>query len=350
MARFRSNGRGSTGIVVKYRGVPLIRRLTGTNDEATLRALETMLDALYATGQLSLLDAIARGRLPMLRVYDRWKHNQPLPSVEVFPFLGPAWDEWLGALKASEGHKAGLRWTRKALRIPADATIAELPALLMDLRKRCVDKAPAFNHHRVHTQAFARDALQSVSHPLYQRLRDVRPYPKGERQRGQPHTVELIRAISRKLSELSGDPRVGLMCWTMAAYGMGNKEYWTDGYQELADRVSIYGAKRQSRTREVPRWTRLGPPVISEKAFRALLKLASGGVVGVYDLRRSYSRWMEEAGIIETNRAAYLGHGVKTITMLYAWGELPGQLTSDGVLMRVYAGEDSPVAFMEVGA
>jgi integrase len=188
-------------------------------------------------------------------------------------------------------------------------------------------------------QAFLRDTL-TVAHPLYAQVKAIRTLPKKERQRGRPHTVAMLRQVRARLAELYG-PEVGLMAWTMAAYGMGNKEYWHDGFDVLADRVTIYGAKRRGRTRDVFRWTEVGRPVMGEKLFREALRAASDGQVDVYDLRRSFARWTEEAGIIETHRAAYMGHGARTMTQLYAWGELPGQLAADAVLMNRYAGEDS---------
>ncbi len=344
MARFQSNGRGSTGIKVKYRGVPEIRRATGTNDGPTLDAIETMLDALYQTGRTDVLEAIARGRLHILAVLPRWRAGETLPTAEVLPFLGLAWDDWARTLKASDGHRANICSARRALKIPHDATLAELPALLADYKRHCADKASTFNHVRAYAQAFARDTV-GVSHPIYARLRDVRPMPKRARTRGQPHSVHSIRELAQKLG-----PTAGLMVWTLAATGMGPKEYWSDGFEVLIDRLLIKGQKRASRERMIPRWTLVTGPTLSLRVFRQLVKDASGGTVSVYDLRRSFSRWTEEAGIIETNRDAYMGHGPRTMGQLYSWGQLPGQLTNDAGLLARYAGEDSPAALMEVRA
>jgi integrase len=336
----QSNGRGSAIIKRKFRGVPLIRRALGTSDPATIEAVETMYAALYQTGKLDILEAIARRRLHPLTVLSRWRQGREveLPAADVFPLLAEAWEQWAATVPASDAHRRDIRWTGRALGIPKDATLAELPALLADYRKRCLLKASAFNHGRAHAQSFLRDTV-GIAHPLYTAVRAIRSIKKAERTRGRPHTVAMIRHVRERLSALYG-PEIGLMAWTMAAYGMGNKEFWTDGFDVLADRVTVYGQKRASRVRDVFRWTEVTPPVMGEKAFREALRAASDGQVDIYDLRRSFSRWMEEAGIIETNRAAYMGHGAKTMTQLYAWGELPGQLAADAVLMSRYAGEN----------
>lgn len=341
----QSNGRGSAIIKRKFRGVPLIRRAVGTSDAATIRAVETMYDALYQTGRADILEAIARKRLHPLVVLARWRQGQEiaLPPADVFPLLAAAWDKWADSIPASADHRVGIRGTGRALRIPADANITELPQLLADLRARCVVTTTKFNRARAHAQAFLRDTV-GLSHSLYASVRDVRPYKRKPRTRGQPHSVQSIRELCRTLGH-----DAGLIAWTLAVTGMGPKEFWRDGFEVLDDRILIHGQKRDGRERTVPRWTMIGGPSVSLRHFRGLLKTASGGAVSVYDLRRSFARWTEEAGVIETNRAAYMGHGPKTMTALYSWGELPGQLAADAVLLARYAGEP-PTRPMEVTA
>ena len=58
-------------------------------------------------------------------------------------------------------------------------------------------------------------------------------------------------------------------------------------------------------------------------------------------------RRMEEAGIIKSNRDAYLGHGPRTVGDLYTMGELPGQLEGDAVRLRDYFGD--PPALLRAG-
>jgi integrase len=219
--------------------------------------------------------------------------------------------------------------------MPKAATIEALPDLLAKYTDRASDKVRSVNLARAHVRAFLRDTV-GVSHALYRRVQDMRPLKRKPRERGTRHPLPVILNVVEKLNTLC--PGAGDMAWTLAATGMGNKEYWHDGFAPLADRVSIYGQKRDNRTREVPRWSDapLVKPVCWEGRFRDLLREASGGAVSIYDLRRSFARWCEEAGIIESNRDAYLGHGPKTMTQLYTFGQLPGQLQHDAALLRAY--------------
>ena len=331
-----SNGMGSAVIKKKFRGVPLIRRALGTRDPETVKAVGIMYDALYATGRLDVLEGIARGRLHPLVVFSRWSQRKELPSADVFPPLADTWAQWAGSVAVSDDYRRDLRYTGRALQIPADATLAELPQLFADLKRGNLSKSVKVNRARSHVQAFLRDTV-GVSHPLYAAVKDIRPLPRKARSRGQPHSVQSIRELCEKLGPIAGP-----MAWTMAATGMGPKEYWRDGFEVLADRVLIHGQKREGRDRMVPHWTTVVAPSLSLRTFRELLRAASGGTVGVYDLRRSFARWTEEAGTIETNRAAYLGHGPKSVSMLYSWGALPGQLAADAARLARYAGEESP--------
>jgi hypothetical protein len=334
----RPHGRGSFELKKKYRGLPTIRRATGTLDPKVFAQMVTMCDALYTQGRLDVLEAIARGRLRLLDVLNRWRQGREvaLPAADVFPRLGDAWDGWAKKV-AGKADRRAKQGTRRALKIPADATLAELPRLLAELRPRCARTQRTFNLARAHAQAFLRDAV-GRSHGLYAQVQDQRPYQRQARQRGQPHPVALIREVAAKMGPIAGP-----MAWTLAATGMGNKEYWEDGFEEATDRVLVHGEKRTGRGgeegRALPRWTVLCQPRLGEKAFRAALDEASTGKVMVYDLRRSFQRWMEEAGVIEINRDAYMGHGPRTMGQLYGWGELPGQLEADAEKLKEYAGE-----------
>jgi hypothetical protein len=248
----------------------------------------------------------------------------------VLPRLSEAWEQWAAKASVSDVYRRDLKWTGRALNIPADATLAELPALLADLRKRYALKAPSFNHSRSHVQAFLRDSV-TIEHPLYKAVRAMRALPEK---------------LCAKLGAVAGP-----IAWALVATGMGPKEFWIDGWEVLEDRVLIHGEKRKGRERAVPRWTTLVEPNgLSLRAFRELLRATSGGKVAVYDFRRTFSRWLEEALVLETNRAAYMGHGPKNMGQLYAWGELPGQFAADAARLAQYAGEQSPVPLVAVSA
>ena len=78
------------------------------------------------------------------------------------------------------------------------------------------------------------------------------------------------------------------------------------------------------------------PPLLARAGFLSTLHRAHLGV-SAYDARRSFARWMEEAGVLETHQQAYLGHGPRTITDLYRRAELAvAQLDADGERLAAY--------------
>lgn len=342
----QSNGRGSAVVKMKFRGVGTIRRAIGSREQAVVDDVELMYKSLYKQSRLDVLEAIRDKRIHPLVVLSQWRQGKEidLPPADVLLQLEAAWLAWEEKLKISESYRATLGVTRRALNIPKEATLAKLPMLLKAYMERCEKsgKTASANHGRNHVRAFLRDTV-GPSHKLYTAVKDMRPLASDSEpeDRGTPHPMPLILGLVPKLNALLAG--AGDMAWSMAAYGMGNKEYWHDGFDVLDDRVLIHGEKKKrrrnnTRDRAVMRWApeALVAPVCTEKKFRALLAQASGERVAIYDLRRSFARWTEEALIIESNRAAYMGHGPKTMTQLYSWGELPGQLLGDANKMQAY--------------
>jgi hypothetical protein len=332
----RSNDRGSLILKRKFRGVPLIRRATGTSDPKVVEQIDLMLASLYNQGRLDVLEAIAAGALHPLQALSCWRQGRELALLpaDVLPSLTQAWTAWADRLPPGE-HRRKVMGTMRALSPPASATIADVARLLVRYRQQALPTPRSFNLARAHVRAFLRDTV-GTTHELYRAAKDLRPLPVGMREKGTPHEPAVIIALCGLCP--GGMGRLGPMTWTMAATGMGNKEYWHDGFEILIDRVAIKGKKRSGRERVVPRWgeRELTQPLVSEKVFRRELRIASSGSVQIYDLRRSFARWCEEAGIISTNRDAYLGHGPRSMTGLYTYGQLPGQLEADAAKLSAY--------------
>ena len=187
-----------------------------------------------------------------------------------------------------------------------------------------------WNMAREHASGFLRDEL-GTGHPTYRAFRALRPWPKEARQRGRPYTVAEARAIAERLGGI-----VGRMWWTLCTTGMRNAEYWGGGWTVGPGHVTIPTAKKRGKPRAVPLIAQPVQATVGERWFRRRLGLV--GEAGIYDARRTYARWMEEAGIIKTNRDAYMGHGPRTVSDLYPSGVLPGQLAADAVKLRHYIG------------
>ena len=76
----------------------------------------------------------------------------------------------------------------------------------------------------------------------------------------------------------------------------------------------------------------------SPDGFEAALYRAKLGVAP-YDARRSYARWLQELRLPAYRQDAYLGHGPKSMTALYSWGDIREWLAEDGRALREYVGE-----------
>ncbi len=131
--------------------------------------------------------------------------------------------------------------------------------------------------------------------------------------------------------------RIAAAAWSMATTGMGPSEYW-GRWDVMADRVRVYGTKREARARDVPLIRSPAVPRLSKDNFRKQINKLTGGRVEPYDFRRTYSRWMERAGIVRARRKMYMGHAAGDVTGLYERHELEAYLVADARLIQVFIG------------
>ena len=117
----------------------------------------------------------------------------------------------------------------------------------------------------------------------------------------------------------------------------GAKEYW-GRWAVLLDRVRIEGTKTEHRERDVP--LVLAPPVprMHRRTFEDKLRERTARAMTPYDLRRTYSNWMEAAGILRTRRKRYMGHSAGDVTGGYELHEVSAFLAEDGKTLRQFAG------------
>ena len=67
-----------------------------------------------------------------------------------------------------------------------------------------------------------------------------------------------------------------------------------------------------------------------------------------YDLRRTYSHWMELAAIPRTRRRMYMGHAAKDVTDLYEEHEVTAFLEEDAAKLRAFLKLDPPTVTLRV--
>ncbi len=328
--------RGSLPLKIRIPGCDPIRRLSGTMDDKVLKSLVRMCHTLHEQGRDDLVNAIARGTLKPLQVYNRFKFSrlEDLPHADELPRYADLWPDWIEDLECSDHHRRASRGycERIGRSLAPDATLHALPAAMAEYRVL----------HRQHPRTFAAAKntiaalIKSVlgkRHPLYLKVRDI-PELKGQAKRPKhPLTPDQLRDVVRLLGEPWGP-----MAWTMATTGMGWGEY-AGPWEREGEGLRIHGTKTGGRDRLVPL---VSPPHRcqgTEQQMRRHLKLVSGGLLTTYDLRRTYAGLMVEAGIPRPRRKAYMGHTADDILSLYEAQEVREYLTRDAEKIRGVLGE-----------
>lgn len=343
-------GKGSFIIDRRFGGVGRIRLPSSTTDEKTFERIDTMLTELYDRGRIDLLRAIkqfgsTRGRsglAPMVvwRAY-MTEGLSLLPSAEGLALLVESMRDWIDVHDCSESHKKNMRSCVMHIAQVGNSRspISDLPDIVSQLRLSMRDKPRMFNVLRSTAMAFLHAKFKR-HHPLWNDVAGIDPLAQRKKRPHYPKTPDELRTITARMEEDTAS-----MAWTMASTGMGPKEYWHDGFEELSDRVRIFGKKREGRDRFVPlvKGVSLVKPTMTLVAFRLALANADFGRMGVYDLRRSHSNWMESAGITRTRRRIYRGHGPKDVGDLYEHHEVQQFIADDSLRLTMYVNPEAIV-------
>ncbi|MEJ7758657.1 MAG: hypothetical protein WKF55_03575 [Gemmatimonadaceae bacterium] len=311
---------------------------------------------------------IKAGRLSMLAALEAHKKMgmEGIPSPELARPISVAWGEWLGQFRVgndiSEVHADDLARRLRQLttrKVPAEydptrleldevATannlarpVIELPKLLAEYRDYTLG-ITTFNRVRAACQAFARDngGRQSL---LWKEITNTRRYkerPLSQRKRYPLEVSELV-----KLAEASDDDSARAVL-SMALTGMGITEYW-GFWEDSPQLIYVHGEKRKGRDRPILRLVKpWQPDNFTADAFRRrLTKIAntSGLPVRPYDLRRTFARLLENAGVVRSNCSAYMGHGPKSLFDLYAHGDAIRFIGADAERVRAHLAPLTPI-------
>jgi hypothetical protein len=296
---------------------------TGAKGRSEYEDYKTMTRALILRGRIDLLQGLLEHLYTPAELLTAFRLNDfdRLPRAEDVGGFKEKWDTW-----ATLTNREKARYAYDYL--TTVQTVRDLPAAVRAMRTALADKPVAFRLYKNEVVSFVRDVL-TRAHPVYADLRMIPLYPKRKREQGRPHAREEVAALLARLEPAARD-----IVWTMIATGAGLKELWEDGLEVWADRVAIHGQKRESRDRVVPLWTDglVTQPRLTVFQMRQRLK---GTGFRLYDGRRTFARWCEEAGVLRTNFEAYLGHS-GNMTSLYTRGELPGQLATDAAKLAAY--------------
>lgn len=325
-----------------FAGVGRIARATGVTTVAQRDRINRMLDVLFQDGRLDILRALRDGALEFLQVYDAYRRRalHELPVGDAAKPLAIDMKAWITSLivprDASKKHVESLETSRRyfekaKLKGRPVILVSDLPAVLEGLRESLGRKHPrSFNLARAAALAYCRARLKA-SHPIYLQVAavEVRKLDRLRKKR-----EGLLPVQMRGFFPNPGTDWLDDVAWSMATTGMHAEEFWGE-WNRLADRVHIEGTKRGGRRREVPL---VMAPVVSKygrRKFEDDLRERTRAVQ-VYDLRRTFARWMESAGIPRTRRRLYMGHGTADTTDLYEHHEVTAFLAEDALKLRVY--------------
>jgi integrase len=329
-------------IDLRFKGVGRINKKSGTTDPVVVLKIKRKFRELYEDGRLDILRAVRDGHVSCLQVYDacRRRRLHELPIGETMPELATAMKAWIeGATKEySTNHLGNLETARRLFEAKfPKARVADLPHVLEELRKTYGSKHPrSFNLARSAAQAFVRATLKR-SHPLYIEVAAVETRIVKKRPPGKALSIDEVR---ERFPHPETD-KVDAIAWSMVTTGMNPKEYWAR-WQTLSDRVHVNGTKRGGRERDIPLVRVPAVPRLSRDRWQRVFRERIAGAFTPYQLRRTYSQWMEAAHIPRARRRLYLGHGAKDVTDLYEAHEVTAFLAEDATKLREFLGLPDP--------
>jgi hypothetical protein len=324
--------KGSLSIDVKIPGVGRIHRRSGVHTERQRRALIAMLQELPKRGFRELVVQVQRGERTMLAVYGHYAADtlSELAGPRLDRPLAPLLRIWLEQADVAESTRQFRRDGCAAVQKHArrGATLAELPAILAAYRDACVTAGTPsmFNRTRSALQAFVRDRVGHRK-ALWHEVTDVRPM-RERKQGGQGYTVAEALTIRDRLAS-----KPGRIWWGMCLTGMNPKEYWGDWTVHPGERIHVAGTKRPGRVRDVPLVDLPTRPELARAGFRSALQRLGERVTPKL-ARKTFDRWMQDAGVPRVRRKHYLGHGKRDVTDDYEWYEVVAYLREDAGKMR----------------
>lgn len=330
------DGSGGTLIVDLWLGkLGRLKRASGTADATVYRDVVMTLRRLRRDGAWDLL-ALVYNRLvtPLELCQSVWQQRtDELPSAEDARPLTTVIAHWTASLDRVPRTVADYR--QMLLRLTtADARLSDLPTLLARARAQAMHtgRRSTFNH----LWSAARTMLLHELGPEHRLTKAVRRIEalRVDRRKGNPQSPNQVRAIAGQMG------RHAPALWALCLTGMRRGEYFNRRFTVLPDRVAIRGTKTATAVREIPKAYPVSAPTCRFRAFGRHLAEASGETVRIHDLRYTWMRWCEEAGIPEVRIRWYAGHAVKDVSELYRRGRgFTEHLVQDAERLRTWLGE-----------
>lgn len=335
-----------------FPGVGRIAIYSGTAHAGTFKRINAMLSSLYSLGDLDTLAMVRDGVHAPLAVLNAWERGKldTLRRTNSAPLVATLW-KFHATHEAGKSYREDLATSvRHVERVPGSgkATVAQLPAILRGMKDAFRDRPVAFNRLRAHLLAFASEHAGQLS-PLWTEIHRVQRFKKAEGTRvrtlkRRPLTVaELDLVCAAFTDHVVHGGRKGAgnqgrlverrviaarsleaMAWMLATTGMRPAEYWERGgasWQRMPFMTRVEGTKTAAARRYTFALTDPHRPYTGEQYFRRAFAAATTTALreglDCYSLRRTFAKLCEDAGVVESRRKAYLGHGPRTVTDLY---------------------------------
>lgn len=337
-----------------FDGVGRIARFSGTTDAKTFSRIGAMLSGLFNVGRLDVLEWVRDGVYTPLEVLYHWERGtmDKLRGPDAVGGLVAALWQFQRTHEASESYRADIATSIRHIEKYAKkaSVVSDLPALLRKAKEKMLETPVAFNRLRSHMLGFVSE-VHGAHSSSWIAVTSVKRFKKAEGQRPQkklrrPLTVAELDAVCAVFEDVPiyggrrGAANTGkkslrrtvrasdlaLMVTTLATTGMRPAEYWERGESRWVvrpDFIDVQGTKTPAAKRPtcLLSFDHTTRAVCGEALFRREFAKATEKALRVgldtYSLRRTFAKLCEDAGVVESRREAYMGHGPKTVGDLY---------------------------------
>lgn len=348
----------------RYPSIGRIRIASGTTSARRRDKYHEMADDLYygASPRHDVIRDIKAHRRTLADVYPYWSTNRMhlLPAGGASDRLAAAWAAWAaGRDVGPDWSKAiGDAWTRIVGHAGEDAAVSALPDALLALRRAMGERHPrAWNVTRGIAVHFLSDHLGERD-PVTDRARGVKRVkdtPTRKRAREARKHPLPVAAFAAMLSAFPHE-RHRAALWALASTGMRPEEYWEEkGIRWTPEAaggarvIHVHGIKTDAAERYLPDLGRCARPQVTREAMkqqlRLRLRLGQIPPFTLYDCRRSFEHWCEEARLRDAHIKRYFGHGPKSLTQSYGFADVEPYIAEDRATLLAYVeGELSALA------
>ena len=217
-------------------------------------------------------------------------------------------------------------------------TVGNLTRLLSDYRYSCaqLETHRSFDQTRAVCLSFARDKAQKKKgSELYSDIRSIPIFGKkaGPKEaKNKPFTPQELDKLLFTADEYV--KRYQAWIWFLCLTGMGPKEFVDDGFISGENYIEIFGRKRQSRHRRVPKIYEV--PDGKKPSYMTLRRVMKKlGNRTPYDCRRTAIVWWDRAGIDRDHGTFYAGWEMTTtLRGRYKQEDVNRWLTEDAGKLR----------------